>query len=272
MNPDIYMYNLTAGTETPICTNTFAQDFPDIYGNTIVWQDLRNGGSDVYMYDLATGTETKLNTVTTNDPCSIANPSVYGDIVVWTDYRNSNYDIYMYDLSTSTETPVCIHSADQSEAAIYENRIVWTDYRISSTNPEIYLGEISSATPAEQSDNLKNIVANATKIPKSDFAGANDKVKDNRRKTLLNKLEAVSNSIQAAEASSDPSTINTAYQKAIDQLNSILDLTDGCSERGIPDTKGSGYAPDWITTCTSQAKLDPHIRDLIATLKALITP
>jgi len=75
--------------------------------------------------------------------------------------------------------------------------------------------------------------------------------------------------IQTAEASSDPSTINTALQSAIDQLNSILDKMDGFAERGTADTKGSGYTPDWIITSVSQALVDPLIRYLIATLEAL---
>jgi len=88
----------------------------------------------------------------------------------------------------------------------------------------------------------------------------------------MNRLEAVIMDIQIAETSTDPSTINTAYQSAIDQLNSILDKTDGSAERGTPDTQGSGYTPDWITTCASQAQIDPLIRDLITTLEDLLIP
>ncbi len=54
------------------------------------------------------------------------------------------------------------------------------------------------------------------------------------------------------------------YQSAIDQLTSILDKTDGCALRGIPDTT------DWVITCASQALIDPLIRDCITMLQTLL--
>ena len=279
-NGDIYMYDLSTGVETQVTTNPANVLYPAVYGDIIVWTDNRNrngdidmyGNWDIYMYDLSTGAEAQVTTNTAHQ----AYPAVYGDIIVWEDWRNGypNRDIYMYDLSTGVETQVTTDTADQAIPAVYGDIIVWTDNR--TGNYDIYMGRISSAPPptppTEQAENIESIVADPSNIPRSDFDGATDKVKDNRRKALINRLEAVIIDIQTAEASSDPSTINTAYQSAIDQLNSILDKTDGCSERGTPDTQASGYTPDWIITSESQALIDPLIRDLIAALEALLIP
>jgi beta propeller repeat protein len=268
-NWDIYMYDLTTSTETPITTNPGYQAFQVIYGNRIVWMDERSGKGDIYMYDLATSTETQITT----DLAGQIYPVIHGDRIVWMDERNGNFDIYMYDLATSTETQITTDPGGQSFPAIYGNRIVWQDHR--NGNFDVYMGELSFVpTPSDaiqKTNDIKSIVADPSKIPRSDFDGATDKIKDNRRNALLNKLNAVITNVQTAMASTDPTTQKTAYQSAIDQLNSILDKTDGCSERGAPDTTGSGYTPDWITTCPSQALIDPPIRNLIAIIETLLS-
>jgi beta propeller repeat protein len=69
-----------------------------LYGNTIVWQDQRNGNWDIYIYNLSTHQETH----TTNKSDQIQ-PAIYGNRVLWTDESNSGYDIYMQDLSTKKQ-------------------------------------------------------------------------------------------------------------------------------------------------------------------------
>ncbi|AKB74941.1 cell surface protein [Methanosarcina lacustris Z-7289] len=141
-NWDIYMYDLSTSTETQITTNESCQTNPAIYGDKIVWQDSRNGGSgdywdptgnwDIYMYDISTSTETQ---ITTNESCQ-TNPAIYGDKIVWQDDRNGNRDIYMYDLSTSTETRITTNESNQSEPVIYGDKIVWVD-ELRIDDPEI---------------------------------------------------------------------------------------------------------------------------------------
>ena len=77
-------------TETRITSSGTAAN-PDIYGNTIVWQDTRNGGNpDIYMYDTSTKKE---NRVTTSG--SATTPAIYGNLIVWSDGRNGNGQIFI---------------------------------------------------------------------------------------------------------------------------------------------------------------------------------
>lgn len=78
-------------TETQIITDGSDQECPAIYGDKIVWQDIRNGNWDIYMYDLSTSTKTQ---ITTDGSWQIS-PAIYGNNIVWIDDRNGNGDIYM---------------------------------------------------------------------------------------------------------------------------------------------------------------------------------
>jgi beta propeller repeat protein len=107
-NADIYMYNITSGTESQITTNSSGQTEPAIYDNKIVWSDNRNGTDnwDIYMYDITTGTESPV----ISHPFSQSNSAIYGNKIVWQDWRNGYLDIYMVDTVSSSETRVTTDS------------------------------------------------------------------------------------------------------------------------------------------------------------------
>jgi len=116
---------------------------------------------------------------------------------------------------------------------------------------------------------LESSIADPAQIATSDLDGANLKVKENRREALLNKLDAVIASIDAATKSTKPAGSSADYQGALNQLKAILGKTDGCVLRGTPDMASSGFTPDWLVTCPSQALIDPVIRSTIMILEAL---
>jgi len=146
-NWDVYLYDLSTGTETPITTNFSNQWSPAISGDRIVWQDYRNGNTDIYLYDLSTGTEIPITTNSSDQ----YNPAISGDRIVWQDYRNGNWDVYLYDLSTGTETQITTNSSDQYNPAISGDRIVWQDDR--NGNTDIYLYDLSAGTETQITTN-----------------------------------------------------------------------------------------------------------------------
>lgn len=88
-------YEVVVANPFPVTTNSAVQEHPSISGNSVVWQDQRNGNSDIYGKDLSTGQEFP---VTTN-PSFQLDPAISGNIVVWRVSRNGNYDIYGNDLA-----------------------------------------------------------------------------------------------------------------------------------------------------------------------------
>lgn len=114
------------------------QQFPDVSGTKVVYEDSRNGNLDIYLYDLATKTETRLTT----DPSYQRRPAISGDYVVWEDGRNGTSDIYLYDLSTKAERRVSTLGGDQVDPAISGFRVVWQDD--SAGNDEIYICDVNA--------------------------------------------------------------------------------------------------------------------------------
>lgn len=124
-------------TETRITTSGSAER-PAIYGDVIVWQDLRNGKQgnglfngtfDIYMYNLSTSKEIRI----TPPGYAATDPSIYGDKIVWNDDRSGNFkieisDIYMYNLSSNQETRITANGSHARFPAIYGDKIVWAEY------------------------------------------------------------------------------------------------------------------------------------------------
>jgi TolB protein len=124
--------------ETRITINESDQIDPAIYGDSMVWQDERNGNWDIYLYNLSTSTETRVTT----DESNQTKPAVYGDRIIWQDERNGNWDIYMFDLSIQKETQLTDGPSDQVNPAIYGDRVVWQDKR--NGNWDIYMYDLST--------------------------------------------------------------------------------------------------------------------------------
>ncbi|WP_292391353.1 PKD domain-containing protein [Methanosarcina sp. UBA5] len=134
-------------TETRITTNSSNSQNPVIYGNTIVWQDDRNGNWDIYIFDLST--KEQIHTTNTANQVS---PDIYGSRVVWEDERNGGHDIYLQDLSTKKQTRIT-KSGKAYVPKIYGNKIVWMDGRNGGSleysqpigNWDIYMYDLSTS-------------------------------------------------------------------------------------------------------------------------------
>jgi len=142
---DIYMYDIKAGTQTRITTDTHDQVNPAICGNKIVWEDKRNNNQwDIYMYDLNTKKEIRITT----DGHAQLHPAIDGNVIVWQDKRNSGqWDIYMYDLGQKKEVRITTESEHQVHPSVSGNRIVWADRR--HGNSCVYIYDITTKTETQ---------------------------------------------------------------------------------------------------------------------------
>jgi hypothetical protein len=254
---EIFLYDGTSVIQ--LTQNNVEDGQPDINNGMVTWcgrDETNQRNSEIFLYD---GTSV---VQITDDTLWYQAPQIDDGMITWMGYDGHDSEIFLYDGTSIIQ--ITDNEYDDNYPKIDDGMITW--YGWDGNDYEIFLYR-QEIPPAEQAENIAGIVA---EIPSVNFAGATTRVQENRKQALLNMLQVVIMDIQTAEASSDPTVINAAYQSAIVQLNAILDKTDGCAERGTPDTIGSGYTPDWITSCESQALIDPLIRDLIASLEALL--
>lgn len=148
---DVYIGDVSKNVTTRITSDAAYQNFPDIHGDKVVWQDYRNTtnsnkiNADIYYYNFLT-TQTKQ--ITTNTAYQTS-PSIWGNRIVWEDYRNAqtvstNADIYLYDVLTGQETQITTNGAAQMFPDIWEDKIVWEDYR--NGVGDIYMFDITTKT------------------------------------------------------------------------------------------------------------------------------
>jgi beta propeller repeat protein len=286
-NNDVYYFDLSTASEVKLTTydgvRSYAGGHTAIYGSHIVWDtanlffpypDYPLLGE--YQHDVNTKDVVTNATWGTSDDFEQMCPDISElypgfDYIVY-QYLYGDWNIYLYNSDAvyrATDS-----SANQMYPKVSDGRIVYMDDR--NGNWDIYLTSVGylaaapppPATPVAVMGKLRDI--HYILIGTSDIDGANRKVKENRRKALLNKLDAAIASIQAAAEATDSASRMANCQSAIDQLNSILDKTDGCDLRGKPDTTGKGFTPDWIIGCESQALIEPLIMDSLAMLQTLL--
>lgn len=306
---DVYYFDLSSGSETRIwqhaCDSALGcqkgsrnPELPSISGSHIVWDVLNSytlserqdylwsDQRDIYMRDVVTGATWNTTISGYSDqhvPRQLPHISELYSGVYYIVYQGWTIDtyhwnIYLYNTLFPAEFRVTNIVAHQQFPRSSGGRIVYQDDR--NGNWDIYMTTVGYGaggslppTPAaaiQQIQIIQSIIADPVQVPTSDMDGSNGKVEENRRQALLNKLDAAIASIKAAEESTKPARRTAEYQSALDQISSILDKTDGCALRGTPDTPGSGFTPDWIITCPSQAQIYPQIGSSIAILEELI--
>ena len=137
---DVFAYDLYNGVESRITTDTADQRFADINGDTIVYEDNRNGNIDIYLHDLRDGSESRLTSSTANQ----TKPSIGFQYVAYQDDRGGNLDIRVYDVYDHTDKRLTSNSADQSAPSMGDGVVIYEDRRWGNT--DIYLYDIWAKT------------------------------------------------------------------------------------------------------------------------------
>lgn len=123
---------------------------PAIYGNNVVYIDVRNGYYRLYDYNLATGSERLLST----SSGEMAIPQIYDQNVVWTDTRYGDCDIFMYNLATNQLKQITTESATQYDPVIWGDNVAWADNR--NGNYDIYSYNIKKGETTRQTNSSSN--------------------------------------------------------------------------------------------------------------------
>jgi len=201
------------------------QNTPDIGGESswkyIVFEDNRFGNPEIGMHALLNNQDYRI----TDNPSRQAFPAIFSGVddnyhynrVVFMDNRNGNWDIYQVDFG-------------------------WLASGIGGTP-----SAPTPLTPSRVTSSLEVSSGRIADMPLSDFAGATDKVKENRKTVLLKQLDSAISSIEAAANTENVKLKSRFCQIAIDQLDGLIVKLDGWSLRGSADVAGSGFTPDWIT-------------------------
>jgi len=107
---DIWMYDYSTGEEIQITDDEYEQSDPDLWGDWVVFTDMRYGNTDVRAKNVVTGEDLWVCT----DLSSQQRPKISDDIIVWEDYRNGEWDVFAYRIGSGTQT--CLTEFDGGDA------------------------------------------------------------------------------------------------------------------------------------------------------------
>ena len=173
---EIYLYEISTGSETNITNSYGNQQNPDIWNEWVVWEDDRAGNWDIYLKNLLTGITTQVTSDTSDEtnpkiwgekivwetnqnihdiylynrisgvtvpistlPTNEQFPDIWQDLIVWQDHRNGEDDIFMYDLQAGEEQGICTEGGNQRLPTISNNRIAWMDDRWGNWDVYLYI-------------------------------------------------------------------------------------------------------------------------------------
>jgi hypothetical protein len=274
-------YNLSTGVKSTLFSGKpdGVPDYEDrelsspvIDGSLVAWTQF-SGGWNVLVKNLTDGT------VWGSGSGDQLGPDVSKTFVVYQG-NVGTWDIFVHDFNKNLLVDLTINSANQGSPVIstgYANFVVYMDIR--NGNWDIYLSTFwygstggwdsipdPPITPSRIINNLQQVNGSIADLSTSAFAGANDKVKENRRNALINQFNSAIASIKTVANTPDISVRSRGFQTAIDQLNELISKVDGWSLRHSADVAGSGFTPDWITAPVYLDQMVRSCRDDLQTL------
>ena len=189
--------------------------YPDVSGNFVVYQGFIDGDWDLYLYDVSSGSLFVVDDGLGNQENPAISTNGPANFIVYQDNRNGNWDIYL---------SAFWHGAmGGGGSSLYD-----------------------PITPSYVIDQLEQTMGWILETPIGDFAGANDKVKENRKEALLDQFDSAITNIDAAVNAKNLKLRIKYFQCAIDVLDGLVVNLDGWTLRGCADLPGSGFTPDWM--------------------------
>ena len=159
--------NQNIHTNSNTINNSSFQSGSAIYGDRIVWENVRKEDRkrDIYSYNISTSTETRITA-----SGSAFNPRIYGDRIVWQDNRDGNWNIYMYNLSTYKESQITTNGSAENPST-YGDKIVWIDSRNGWDHSDVYIYNLSTSKESQitSSGSAKNPVIYEDRILWDDY-------------------------------------------------------------------------------------------------------
>jgi len=122
-----------------IAESTSEYEF-SIYGDKIVWADLRNGNKDIYMYDLSSGKELQITSTEKEE----TSPTIYGNNIVYVGcLRDENkngkkvcqkWALFLHNIDTDKSETIFTFDVfgSGSKPILYENNLVFSESRTNS--------------------------------------------------------------------------------------------------------------------------------------------
>jgi len=159
---DLFVYNLDTEELDHLDLNSPGSLFPDVSGNTVVYQTGAAGATDLYLYDAAaggdpvslasgakypkisgtraiwqglTGKEVFLCEIVNGEPgavrqltssaASAAAPQIAGARVVWESDADGDWEIVVYDIASDTATQITNNTGTDAYPQISESVVTW---------------------------------------------------------------------------------------------------------------------------------------------------
>jgi beta propeller repeat protein len=142
---NIYINGTTPGSETALYPSGSDQEYPDIYGDLVVWQEKRNGlDYDIFLYNLTSNQEIQI----TSGNKDQMYPAIYDNRIVWMDNRNGvNNEVFINGTAPGSEYSLTPdgQAANHITPSIFGSKVIWQQgsSRISMNDTSLAVGSLS---------------------------------------------------------------------------------------------------------------------------------
>ncbi|MCK4969918.1 MAG: hypothetical protein KAS77_05305, partial [Thermoplasmata archaeon] len=149
-NWDIYMFDISTGTETQVSSHATDQYQPAINGDRVVYRS-REYYYSIYMYNIATGSTSRIISITMANGYSTEISTQY--VVAELQYSGYVSRTYHYKIATGslTSTGYLYYEDRQYYMDVYEDLMVYRSYPFG--NSHIYMYDFSTSTTTQITTN-----------------------------------------------------------------------------------------------------------------------